>query len=421
MSIKKYVQNCNKGPVHWAYSVFVRLRSSFRFLLGNICNIFQLLPVQNKVIVSTFEGRRYGDNIQFICEELHKINDRLDIVLIQEKGFNFKTPPYIRVVKRNRIIKRVFEYCTAKVWVDTHHIDKYLHRKKNQLFIETWHGGLGIKRIGNDSNKFQNKSKKFPRAMHTAKNASMFVSNSNHLTNIYRRAFDYKGPIWKCGYPKNDILFQTHPEIVAKVKSCLNIPPSTHVVIYAPTFRGEHLKDVGYLNKVYSLDGRRAAASFQQRFGGEWVILFRMHPDIARLNLGFAYDDVVKNATNYPDMQELILACDALISDYSSCIFDAAIRKIPCFTFATDFDEYKGSRGVYYEMNELPFPYAQNNDELEHHILEFNESKYQEAWEAFKIRTGLHETGHSAKDIALVINEFIKGNMQPLKEIKSEP
>lgn len=89
-------------------------------------------------------------------------------------------------------------------------------------------------------------------------------------------------------------------------------------------------------------------------------------------NIKGVYDDCIIDATNYPDMQELILAADAFISDYSSCIFDAALRNIPCFTFATDFEKYKGDRGVYYEMDELPFSYAKNNDELISNIKNFN-------------------------------------------------
>jgi CDP-glycerol glycerophosphotransferase len=119
-------------------------------------------------------------------------------------------------------------------------------------------------------------------------------------------------------------------------------------------------------------------------------------------------------------MQELILGCDAFISDYSSCIFDAAIREIPCFTYANDFQEYKGDRGVYYEMEELPFAYAKNNDELINNIQRFDYDDYIKKWNEFKIRTGLYETGHASKDIAYVIGEFVKGNKNPFEEIKSE-
>ncbi len=103
------------------------------------------------------------------------------------------------------------------------------------------------------------------------------------------------------------------------------------------------------------------------------------------------------------------MATDVMISDYSSVIFDAAMRRIPCFTYATDFEQYKKEeRGVYYEMEELPFPYATNNDELEQNILSFDEKEYLRRWDAFCVRMGLNETGHAAADIAGKIMEFIQ-------------
>ena len=128
-----------------------------------------------------------------------------------------------------------------------------------------------------------------------------------------------------------------------------------------------------------------------------------------KINKDSLYNNHVINVTEYPDMQELILSCDMFISDYSSCIFDAAITGIPCFTFATDFEDYKSDRGVYYEMDELPFPYAKNNDELMQNIENFDTDDYSAKWKAFAERTGLHETGHAAKDIAEKIIKFING------------
>lgn len=96
------------------------------------------------------------------------------------------------------------------------------------------------------------------------------------------------------------------------------------------------------------------------------------------------------------------------MSDYSSIIFDAALLDIPCFTFATDFDEYKADRGVYYEMDELPFPYARNNEELMQNIENYDHAAYLERWQAFKERMGLYEPGNASEVIANKIIEFVQ-------------
>lgn len=117
----------------------------------------------------------------------------------------------------------------------------------------------------------------------------------------------------------------------------------------------------------------------------------------------------VLDVTNYPDIQDLLMTVDVVISDYSSCMFDAALRNLPCFIYATDFEQYKADRGVYFEMDELPFPYASNNDELAQNIVNYNESDYRQGIKSFFERVGLAETGHAGKDIAQKINRFIKG------------
>jgi CDP-glycerol glycerophosphotransferase len=118
----------------------------------------------------------------------------------------------------------------------------------------------------------------------------------------------------------------------------------------------------------------------------------------------------VMDVTDYQDMQRLLMATDVMVSDYSSCIFDAALRRIPCFAYATDFDQYKyEERGVYYEMEELPFPYAKNNDEMEQNVKAFDMEDYLKKWDAFTVRMGLNETGHSAKDIAEKMADFLNG------------
>lgn len=401
----------------------LQIRKFFRFcryLLGKSCCFFKVLPLQDKIVASTFEGRRYGDNSQFILEELHRLNPSIKIVWIKAKNYNYPIPDYISVVNDRSTIRKAYEYDTAKVWLDTHLLDKFLSRRKKQLFVETWHGGLGIKKVGNDREILVKTNTTNPRIIHTTKNANLFVSNSFHLTNIFRKAFGYSGKIWKSGYPKNDILFQDNTAAKNKIHSKFGISSSAKICIYAPSFRDDNKTDPVKLKPIYSIDSKRLIASLHERFGGEWVILFRLHPDLSRLKMQFDYGESVKDATHYPDMQELILAADVFISDYSSCIFDASIRKIPCFTFATDFDNYKADRGVYYEMEELPFPYAKNNDELQHNILSFDPQAYFERLEAFKKRTGLHETGHATQDIAFVINEFIKGNSKPLEEIQGD-
>ena len=380
------------------------------FFEGLLFKIFCIFPIQNKIIGNTMRGRKFGDNPQYVFEALHQLNPNIDFVWLVDKRFQVDLPSWVRPVYYNNVFKFLFEMATAKVYINSHIYGMGWHKRKDQIVIETFHGGLGIKKINFDVARVRETPRLAKSIINTCKISDVFISQSEHLSNLYRRAFGYKGPIYKCGYPKNDKLLRPCPEIPADVRHYFGISENDRVVLYAPTFRDSFEKSGEMDFSVYGIDFARMKSAFEKRFGGVWTVMVKWHPILANYvkdkDVGLSKDYL--DATQYNDMQDLIIASDAVVSDYSSCIFDAALREIPCFTFATDFEEYKKDRGVYYEMDELPFPYAQNNDELEANILNFDQESYLKKWTAFKERTGLFESGHAALDIARKIDGFIK-------------
>lgn len=354
-------------------------------------------------------GRKYGDNPGYILEELRRQCPNLDFVWLEGDDFDVNTPSWCRRVLYRITPKTVYELSTARVIIDSHRFRSTIRKRKGQLFIETWHGGLGMKKIEMDTEIVRRSKVQMSELKNTCKLADVFISNSDHLSNIYRRAFGYKGPIWKCGYPKDDIMVQNHSHLVENVRKELNVSPEKKILLYAPTYRNEIAFGDEKDFSVYDIDYERVKLAIQERFGGEWVILVKWHPTmVPYIKHNNIYYDGVTDVTNYNDMQGLLCTTDILISDYSSCLFDAALRGIPCFTYAKDFDKYKETQGTYFEMEELPFPYAKDNDELIKNIRNFDKNNYIQRWNLFKKETGLIVNGHSAKDIAGKINEYIK-------------
>ena len=396
--------------------IWTMVRSVVRPLGGAIViALFYLLRVfpikKNKVLACVSAGRQYDDNQKYIMEELHKLIPDLDIVWVKDPKYEYELPEWIRPVKWCSW-RWLYEYATAKIWSNNSIDPDYFVKRKGQLYVETWHGGLGIKKVINDmiGKEYEERSKTI-----FLKNASdmadVYISNSDHLSVIYRRAFNYHGPIWKCGYPKNDILVQNNPKEGERARRELGLPTGNKVLLYAPTWRSRFAQNHHIEMDVYNLDLQRLKKTLTEKYGGEWTMLIRFHPMLRLYAKGYqeAHPEVV-DVTDYQDMQRLLMATDVMISDYSSCIFDAALRRIPCFTYATDFEHYKyEERGVYYEMEELPFPYATNNDELEQNVKAFNLEDYLKKWDAFTVRMGLNETGHAAKDIAEKMADYING------------
>ena len=370
--------------------------------------ILRLLPLQNKVVATTFKGKKYGDNPQFIFEAIHEMAPKVKLIWMAAPDEDFVLPDYVKRTQYGRSFRTIYHTATAKVVVDTHRFIQWIEKRPGQCFIETWHGGLGIKRIDGDSDQLRSSPIVMGEVAHTNELADVFISQSDHLSRIYRSAFGYNGSIWKCGYPKNDCLIMGDPSKVHDVRQYLSLPDGVHTCLYAPSFRDYFYHEINV--EAYNVDFGQLKDGLEKRFGGEWKILVRWHPMFAKqIAEAMSIDESIIDTTQYPDMQALLLAVDVVVSDYSSCLFDAALRNIPCFTYATDFEQYKADRGVYYEMEELPFPYARNNDELMHNIEAFDQKDYLDKWEAFKVRTGLHETGHAAKDIAEKIIGFLNG------------
>ena len=369
--------------------------------------LFRLFPLQNKIVATTFKGKKYGDNPQYILEALYSIDPQIDFVWLKDQTCSYELPRWLRAVSYKMTIRTIYEMATAKVWIDTHRLRSYIRKRKKQVFIETWHGGLGIKKIENDVTEFKMMSWLTDEIVTTNKLANVFISQSEHLSSIFRNAFGYQGVIWKCGYPKNDIIINgIEKNSKERIRNLYQLNDKK-LFLYAPSFRDYFGQKID--ESIYKVDFAKLQEALVKRFGGNWAILVRWHPLYAfEISQVYHFENVI-DVTSYPDMQELIILADAMMSDYSSCLFDGALRNIPCFTFATDFDAFKKERGVYFEMEDLPFPYAKDNDELMSNIENYNHEVYLERWEEFKKKTGLVETGHASEDIAFKIKNIIDG------------
>lgn len=381
--------------------------------LGLLSYLFRIFPLQNKVVGIAVAGRRYADNPKYVMEELLHRKTAAKLCWIQSPNCEMIVPKKIRLVNKLNLLGYIYCYATAKVLITTTGFPMFIRKRKGQIVINTWHGGLGIKKIGYDNNKEIRHDEKLFYMLFNNKLADVFISNSNHLSQLYRESFKYQGPIWKCGYPKNDALLSKskRAEAAERIRKQLKIPPSMRILIYAPTYRA---KDTGIgvdtTMSYYDIDYARLYESLKRRFGGEWCILQKFHPNMQGSVLGNVEEEsYYKDVTSYHNMQDLIMASDALISDYSSCMFDAALAGLHTFIYANDFDEYKRNRGVYYELEDLPFPYASNNDELVANIENYDCKIAKSKWDSFCTRTGLVETGHAAKDIAAKILEHLNG------------
>lgn len=411
---KEKIKKSKKIPIVLLANLYVELfyiqRCIRKFTSIPIFYLCRFLPLQEKIVATTFSGKKYGDNPQNIIEKIHAKDPSLKIIWLKDFEHAYSTPDYIKVVSFFSYWRKAYELATAKVWIYSHHLEDHIKKRHNQFFVETWHGGLGVKKIEMDSERFQKSPRSRKDLKTTVHHADLFISNSNHLTQIYRNAFQYKGPIWQIGYPKNDILLNESERKKAKNKihKAFALKENNKIIVYAPTFRDDATR-YGIKNSIYDINFKELKKCLENHFKGSWTTMIRLHPVMKNYASLLINDKTnVIDATKYEDAQEIILAADAFISDYSSMIFDAAITGIPCFTFAKDYSEYEKGRGLYYKLEDLPFSLATTNAELINNISNFDNDKYHSKWNDFKTRMGLIETDCSAEKIANLIIDVIK-------------
>ncbi len=367
---------------------------------GAVWGLCRLLPIQNnKVVFCSAGGRGFGDNPKAVALALMEARPGLDLVWLT-KRMDIDLPDGIRPCAYGSV-QAVKELSTAKVWVNDSRGGAH-HKKKGQRYLQTWHG-FALKHI-------EKSAKGLPdyyveQCKKDSAQIDLLVSGSGFMTGVYREDFWYSGEVGEFGSPRNDVFFRDNSHVARAVKAFFHLPEERNLLLYAPTFRDDGSA------AGYAFDVQGTLTACEERLGGSWSALLRLHPNAAALSKGlFPYDGQrIIDATAYPDMQELMLACDLLITDYSSSMFDFALGGKPCIQLALDLEEYRRERGFYFDLDQLPFPMARSNGELAEIIRGFDREEQRRRWDAFTKENQFCEDGQAAQRCAQWILTQMKG------------
>lgn len=332
---------------------------------------YTFLKKRKCVVATSFNGKLFGDNPALILDKIHQDKPDTEVIWLVDPKFACEVPDYIHVVPFGNTNKTLMCIARAAVVIDNHRSCIHYMLNRHQLRIQTWHGGLGMKRLGYDATASDALTQK--RAYSKQKvGYDFYLSNSSHLSQVYRTAYDYDGLIWRCGYPIEDELHIDRGERKT-IFDEYGLREDSHIVMYAPTFRDKY-------TWICNLNVEQIANAFQKRFGGKWYVMVHWHPSMQNeyRKLEGAID-----VTENQNIQELIKASDAFITDYSSSIFQAVQCDIPCFIYADDYESYKMDRDLYYTFDELPFPYALSQETLINNIEHYDVNYWYDRWKRF--------------------------------------
>lgn len=339
----------------------------------------KLKPIaKDKIVFDSFGGQGYGDNPKYIAEEIHRQALNWDMVWLTN-DINIELPSYLRAVRYDSDAARR-ELGTAKFFVKNRRNGMKTPKKKGQIFLQTWHGGLGFKRV--EAAAEEKLSERYlAAAKKDGQECDAIISSCALQTEDYRQNFwlNPETEILEFGQPRCDALWgREHQEIAQKVRQELNIANDKAIILYTPTFRDEVTTD------CYSLDYHGILNAFEKKYGKEFVLVVRLHPNVLRLCDFLQYNEKIINGSKYPDIQELFVASDFLISDYSSAVFDFSLLNKPVFLCMLDFEEYKEIRGFTEVFDICPFPKAFSNAQMLTVIEQFHYDEYMRAFYQFK-------------------------------------
>ena len=361
---------------------------------------------RNKIVIDNFGGRGFGDNPKYIVEALlQKDRENLDIVWLVNDT-KLEMPKGVRKVKYNSVAS-IKELSTAKIWIDNIKNATKPLKKKNQYYIQTWHGGIGLKAVERQVEDQLN-SKYVKKAKKDAAQTDLMLSDSTWTTEIFKKWFWYDGIIKKTGFPRNDILVKNNESLRDKIYLYFNIDKQNKIILYAPTFR----QSADF--NTCKVDFKKILDAVNRKFAGEYVVLIRLHPNtfqqLSKENKKlYDFNKQIINASIYPDMQELLAVSDILITDYSSCMFDGMIGKKKVFLLMKDFHEYIAQeRRLLFNIEKLPFKTAFSDNDLVNVINHFDNDAYFTDLNNFQNELDVYEMGTAGDKVADIVIKKIK-------------
>lgn len=363
--------------------------------------------IPNKIVFSNYLGNGYGCNPKYICDELLKRNKNYDIVwLVQKDKVNEEDfPKEVRLVEYESE-EAIKELATAKIWVDNYHKIKHLKmglkKHKDTIYIQTWHGSLGIKKIEKNVDLLTKHKKWLDLATKNSQITDYWISNSSFETEIYKDSFWDVKNIKEFGHPRNDVFFQdSMQDIRKKVFEKYNIPLDKKLIIYLPSFREDES------TIYYDIDYKKQLDILNKKLGADCIFAIRLHPRVKKYSSILTENNKnIIDVNQHSDVQEILVAGDVLISDYSSCMFDFALSQKPVFIYANDLESYTKERGFAYPIESTPFPIATTNDELSKAIENFDYEKYKRELNKFLKDKGCIEDGNASTRIVDLIESI---------------
>ena len=272
---------------------------------------------------------------------------------------------------------------SARVLIVNDWLRKRFRKRGHQHVLQTWHGST-LKRLARDRPDVGLRTRLA--ATREGRRWDALLAQNEFSAGHLASAYAFRGPVWVEGYPRNDEL--TEPALGAGVRARLGIDDARRVVLYAPTWREDRTAMIDYLD----------VATFAEALGPDHVLLVRGHSSTWEHGRNHAAPGLI-DVTGYPDVSDLMLVADVLVTDYSSVMFDWVSTGRPIVFFVPDLPRYRGElRGFYADLlSEAPGPVVETADDLLHAVVqaEKHRDEHADGIRAWQERFTAHDDGRA--------------------------
>jgi len=325
-----------------------------------------LTPVRPRVVLATSHTGRIEGNLAYIRDELARRGHSVPVATLTFR-------PQRGWVGRVRVavdsLRAGYHLATARVFVvDDYYFPMYvIGKRRGTTFAQVWHACGALKRFGYSVlDKEFGQGEEFVRRVPIHSNYDVCLVSAARFAPFYSEAF--RQPLDRftssVGIPRTDLFFDPDraSRAAASVRRQYSLPEGRPVILYAPTFRGPSVLDA---RSPDQLD----LAILRDVLGDDHVVLVRAHPFVGRGAVPSGLDGFAIDVSGHPDINELMLVSDLLVTDYSSAIFEFALLGRPMAFFAPDHEAYERERGFYVDYPRfVPGPVFETTQALAHHL-----------------------------------------------------
>ena len=317
------------------------------------------------VFFESFNGGLYGDSCRYIYEhyiEHNPANRRFVWSLKRTPESGAKIPGKHRRVTTGGL-RYMLALARAGILVSNMRQPSWYVKRPGQMFFETWHG-TPLKKLVFDMDDVYTASPGYKKIFYDqSRKWDWLLSGNDYSTDVFEHAFMLPRERIVClGYPRNDRLRAgADEELKMRMREKLGLPKEKKIILYAPTWRDNRFRGSGDYEMPSAFD-----RDFYKKAENCFFIL-RQHYFVGEaVGLTEACGENAVDMSAYDDINDLYLASDMLVTDYSSVFFDYAILGRPMVFYAYDEEEYRdGLRGLYFDMeNYCPGPIVRTQDEL---------------------------------------------------------